>query len=134
MSAGYSEAASTTPSGPTYPATGFELWVSGSEGSITAHLAGELDTVTAPGFAQQLADLFDEGARQLTLDLAGLSFIDSSGLSALVSTLKRYRADGGEVVLRSPSRATAKVLEICGLSQVFTIEADGSEPVAKEES
>ena len=104
------------------PHTGFAVDVTGENGTLTAHLSGELDMVTAPLLAERLGGLCDEGARRLTLDLARLSFIDSSGLSALVSTLKRCRAAGGEVVLRSPTAATAKVLEICGLSQVFTIE------------
>ncbi|MDQ3978519.1 MAG: STAS domain-containing protein [Actinomycetota bacterium] len=90
---------------------------------MTARLVGELDLVTVPGFEQRLESLRVEGARQLTLDLADLVFIDSTGLSALVSALKRYRADGGDIVLRSPTRATSKVLEISGLSQVFSIEA-----------
>ncbi len=95
--------------------------------SVTARVVGELDLVTAPALEQRLAQLHEEGARALTLDLAELSFIDSSGLSALVSTLKLYRSHGGDIVLRSPTRATAKVLEISGLNQVFRIEHDGSE-------
>ena len=106
---------------------GFELRVAQTDGIVTAHLAGELDIVTAPAFAEHLGALCNEGARQIVLDLAALSFIDSSGLSALVSTLRLYRAAGGEVVLRSPTRATAKVLEICGLDQVFVIEPGGEE-------
>lgn len=123
------------PGGPTQPHPhhdGFSLEITGENGTLTAHLSGELDMVTAPSLAERLNALCDEGARQVTLDLARLAFIDSSGLSALVATLKRYRAAGGEVVLRSPTAATAKVLEICGLSQVFTIEAQppSGEPVA----
>ncbi len=90
---------------------------------MTAELVGELDLVTVAAFEQRLESLRLEGARQLTLDMAGLAFIDSTGLSALVSALKRYRADGGDIVLRSPTRATTKVLEISGLTQVFTIES-----------
>ena len=101
----------------------FEVRVAEDAGTaVTVSVVGELDMVTAPQFEDRLAALYDEGARQLTVDLASLSFIDSSGLSALVSTLKRYRAEGGDVILRSPTRATAKVLEISGLDQLFTID------------
>ena len=95
---------------------------------MTARLVGELDLVTVPAFEQRVEGLRAEGARHLTLDLADLSFIDSTGLSALVATLKRYRADGGNVILRSPTRATTKVLEISGLLQVFTIEGAAPPP------
>lgn len=110
-----------TSSGPSSPAP-FDVEASGSDGTITARLVGELDLVTVPSFEEHLDRLRQEGARQLTLDLAGLAFIDSTGLSALVSALKRYRAEGGDIVLRSPTRATSKVLEISGLAQVFNIE------------
>lgn len=105
-------------------ATPFDVLVTGTNGAITARLVGELDLVTVPTFVQRLESLHEDGARQLTLDLADLAFIDSTGLSALVSALKRYRATGGDIVLRAPTRATTKVLEISGLAQVFTIESE----------
>ena len=107
--------------GPLGPGA-FDVHVSGDNGAMTARLVGELDLVTVPVFEQRIESLRQDGARQLTLDLADLAFIDSTGLSALVSALKRYRADGGNIVLRAPTRATTKVLEISGLAQVFTIE------------
>ncbi len=113
-----------TTSGPS-PAP-FDVEVSGNDRAMTARLVGELDLVTVPAFEQHVESLREEGARHLTLDLAGLAFIDSTGLSAFVSALKKYRAEGGDIVLRSPTRATRKVLEISGLAQVFTIENDPS--------
>ena len=108
---------------PSSPAP-FDVQVSDSDGTVTARLVGELDLVTVPGFEKRVESLREQGTRQLVLDLTGLAFIDSTGLSAFVSALKRYRADGGDIVLRSPSRATKKVLEISGLNQVFTIETE----------
>ncbi|MFN2504634.1 MAG: STAS domain-containing protein [Acidimicrobiales bacterium] len=101
---------------------GFELRIWADGGNATVGLLGELDMVTIPTYEEGLKRLYDEGTRQVTLDLEGLTFIDSSGLSALVASLRLFRGAGGDVVLRSPTRATAKVLEICGLTQVFTIE------------
>jgi anti-sigma B factor antagonist len=113
----------------------FDVEVASTEGtSVTVRIVGELDLTTAPRLEQRLAELHGEGARRLTVDLRALTFIDSSGLSALVSTLKRYRSDGGDVVLRSPTRATAKVLEISGLDQVFEIESNGVAPRPAAES
>lgn len=90
---------------------------------MTARLVGELDVVTVPEFKSRIDGLLEDGARELTIDLADLEFIDSTGLSALVAALKRYRADGGDIILRAPTRATTKVLEISGLAQVFSIES-----------
>jgi anti-anti-sigma factor len=55
------------------------------------------------------------------LDLTALSFIDSSGISQLIVALKRQRELGGDVILRSPPDQARRVLEIAGLTRVFTI-------------
>jgi anti-sigma B factor antagonist len=87
----------------------------------TAALVGELDLFTSPRLHDDLSALFDQGVRSLTLDLSRLEFIDSTGLAELVQALRRHRASGGDVVLRAPAPATAKVLEISGLDRVFTV-------------
>lgn len=84
---------------------------------------GELDLSTAPRLDKKLASLVDEGVLDVTVDLTGLDFIDSSGLHALVGGLKRVREQGGDLELRSPRPSTRKVLEITGLLSVFRQEA-----------
>ena len=87
----------------------------------TARLVGELDLFTAPCLRDGLCELFDDGVRTVELDLSELDFIDSTGLAELVLALKRHRQRGGDVVLCRPSPSTARVLEIAGLDQVFTV-------------
>jgi anti-sigma B factor antagonist len=84
-------------------------------------LAGELDMATAPLLSEELQRLAAEGAARVTVDLAELAFIDSTGLSVLISGLKRLRQQGGDMALRSPTPATRKVLEITGLTELFAI-------------
>lgn len=108
-----------------------ELQVSARGIDATVALLGELDMVTARAYEEGLQRLYDQGTRRVTLNLEALTFIDSSGLSALVASLKQFRAGGGDVMLRSPTRATAKVLEICGLTQIFTIEGQ-ADPIETE--
>jgi anti-anti-sigma factor len=48
--------------------------------------------------------------------------MDSTGLAALVGPLKRFRSMNGGVALRSPNKSVLKVLELTGLTRVFTIE------------
>ncbi len=90
-----------------------------AQGAVLS-LAGELDMATAPALRRALDDLGAPGAT-IVVDLAGLEFIDSSGLNELVLALRRQRDDGGDVVLRSPRPHTRKVLEIAGLTQLFTV-------------
>jgi anti-sigma B factor antagonist len=82
-------------------------------------ITGEVDMASAPGLRDQLQQL---DARNVIIDLSGVTFIDSTGLGVLVTALKRSREAGGHLVLRSPTRATRRVLDITGLSQLVPVE------------
>ena len=95
--------------------------VSRGDKSYEVRLLGELDMSTAPRLGEELTRVTSEGARHVTVDLSDLVFIDSTGLSVLITSLKRLRQDGGDMALRSPSASTRRVLEITGLTEVFSI-------------
>lgn len=82
---------------------------------------GELDMASAPQLRGELLGLVERGIRSVTVDLAQLDFIDSTGLSVLVSGLKRLRECGGDLTVRSPSPSARKVSEITGLNQIFAV-------------
>ena len=75
-------------------------------------LTGEIDSYTAPDLAARLSA--DPPAE--VIDVAGVSFIDSSGLRILVEVHQQRLAAGSRLVLRSPSAAVQRLLEISGLS------------------
>jgi anti-sigma B factor antagonist len=78
----------------------------------TLVLVGEIDSYTAPALAERLAN----EPKVLMVDLAGVTFIDSSGLRILVEA-HRARIDAdASLTLRSPSAAVQRLLEISGLS------------------
>ncbi len=100
----------------------FEALVSRDLGTVVVTISGELDTYTAPRLQSQLEDVIDhQGNLAVVLDLAKMTFIDSSGLAVLVDALKRMRRHRGALTLANPNRNTAKVLEISGLDRIFTI-------------
>lgn len=101
------------------PAFGIEVKL--AEGAAVVALTGELDLATAPQLRDQLVALAGGGFLAVTLDLAALDFMDSTGLSVLVAGLKHLRERGGDLVLRSPQPGAMKVLEITGLNAVFAI-------------
>jgi anti-sigma B factor antagonist len=76
---------------------------------------------TAPRLREGLVELAAKGARLVTVDLAGVNFIDSTALGVLVGGLKRLRQSDGDLMLRSPRPSAVKVLEMTGLTRVFTI-------------
>ncbi|MDQ6728005.1 MAG: STAS domain-containing protein [Actinomycetota bacterium] len=98
-----------------------QVVVSGVDSHHEVRLVGELDLATADDLRDELVRLASSGATLVTVDMTDLSFIDSTGLSVLVSALKRLRLQGGEMTLRSPGPGTRKVLEITGLTDIFAI-------------
>lgn len=82
---------------------------------------GEVDVYTAPQFREQLIQLVEQGHRRVLVDLEGVEFLDSTGLGVLVGGLKRVRSHDGELALVCTQRRILKVLEITGLTKVFSI-------------
>lgn len=114
---------SVSESGPMAPGDpgGLQVVVSSDGPGHEVRLTGELDMATAALLREELVRLTAGGATQVTVDLSDLAFIDSTGLSVLITALKRLRQQGGDMALRSPRPGTRKVLEITGLTEVFSI-------------
>ncbi len=95
---------------------------SGDHGGVLIALAGELDAATAPELWAAIDRALAEGHQRITLDLADLGFVDSTGLGVFVRAGKELRAASGELVLRHPGERIAKLLQITRLEEVFVIE------------
>jgi anti-sigma B factor antagonist len=99
----------------------FDVQVIPFHDRVDVVVSGEVDLHTAARLRDALIGLADDGHRHAVVDLSGVTFLDSSGLAALVSGFKRLRDDGGSLVLRGPSVRAQRVLDITGLSHVFAI-------------
>lgn len=84
-------------------------------------VAGELDLETAPQLLAEADPHVDDGTGGLIVDLSGLAFIDSSGLSALIRINQRMIGTGRSFLIISPSPVVAKAFEITGLDQVLPL-------------
>jgi len=93
-------------------------------------LLDRLDAAAAPGLRESLKGIIDRGRSRLVLDLAGVTFIDSSGLSVLVTTLKTARAAGGDVVLLRLPPTVRSLIQLTRLHRVFLIFDDEEGAVA----
>jgi anti-sigma B factor antagonist len=76
-------------------------------------VSGEIDAHTAPTLAAAMADL---PSGLLTVDVAGVSFMDSSGLRVLIEAATRARDGGGDLVITNPTPGIARLVEISGLA------------------
>jgi anti-anti-sigma factor len=80
---------------------------------------GRIDTATAPQFEEKVEDLISKGNFNMVLDFSGVEFLSSSGLRVMVTTRKRLREMGGDIVLAEPSERASDSLEIAGLDKLF---------------
>jgi len=76
-------------------------------------LAGEIDAHTAPELAAAMAHL-PEG--DVIIDVADVSFMDSSGLRVLIDGSSRARDAGGDLIIAHPTPGISRLVEISGLA------------------
>jgi stage II sporulation protein AA (anti-sigma F factor antagonist) len=95
-----------------------------SEGVLLVQLTGEADIVSIAELRRRLGDLEAAMPGHVVFELAGLSFIDSSGINALVLAVRRIEEQGGTAVLAAPSPEARRVFDIIGLSQVVPLVQD----------
>jgi anti-sigma B factor antagonist len=98
-----------------------QLFVSG-EATTRLIVAGELDGATAVFLSEQLRQLVADLAGDLTMDIGLITFIDSTGLSLLISLHKQVRASGRTLTVADPTPMARRLFEITGLDQVLKIE------------
>ena len=84
-------------------------------------LGGEIDLYTAPEFKERLVQVIEDGKKQVVVDLAKATFIDSTTLGVLVGGVKRLRPAGGSLALVCTDQNIQKIFEITGLDRVFPI-------------
>jgi anti-sigma B factor antagonist len=79
--------------------------------TVRLMLAGELDIATVPDFEQSFDEAVGLAPEAIVVDLSALTFIDSTGLRALLSMSDRYKGDLG---LTAGSPAVERIIEITG--------------------
>jgi stage II sporulation protein AA (anti-sigma F factor antagonist) len=94
-------------------------------------ISGELDFGEAAEFGRTLERLREEGSRWFVLDLAELSFIDSSGINALVLASKATAAASGALVVASARQHVQRVFDIVKLSEFIPVESSVDEALRR---
>jgi anti-sigma B factor antagonist len=95
-----------------------------SDGTVRLLLAGELDLAGRPQLTACIDDLLDESAvTGVVVDLAGLTFIDSTGISGLVVSHNRAQELGKTLSAEGSRGQVREVLELVGVA-AFLAEPD----------
>ena len=105
----------------------FTLAVHPDRDRIRVAATGEIDLVTAPFLAAQLEELLAAGWTDLTADLSGVTFLDSTGVHVLVATRRSATERGAAFCVTNGSAAVSQVLRICGVEDLLTPTAESVE-------
>jgi anti-sigma B factor antagonist len=85
---------------------------------------GEIHVSTAPEFSAMLSATVDGGRTSLVLDLTGVMFIDSTGLSVLLNALRQVTHAGGQMAVVCSNPTVLRLFEITRLDTTFDIHAE----------
>jgi anti-sigma B factor antagonist len=87
-------------------------------------LAGELDVATAPELRSSVGTFFEHSGPggTLVIDLAAVTFVDSTTIGVLVGAIRAAEQTDWSVVIRNQAPAIQRVFELTGLDQLLTAE------------
>jgi anti-sigma B factor antagonist len=95
---------------------------------LVVRLSGELDLASVPSLEESLRDLDRDGINSLVLDLRPLTFIDSTGIRAILRLDGWSRRDDFQLAVVLPEGAARRPLEVTGVDRwLVTLEKPPNE-------
>ncbi len=91
------------------------------DGVVVLSLEKRLDAPASPELKKAVRKLVDKGELNIVLDMERIAFVDSSGLGALVSSLKTVTAAGGDLRMAALIPEVRALIELTRLDKVFDI-------------
>jgi anti-anti-sigma factor len=109
-----------------------EMFQSTSDnGILTLTVSGRIDADTTGQFQDALNGFIDQGERKIVLDIAGVDYVSSVGLRALLVGAKRLSPLGGKMVISAPHPRVLKLLELAGFMSILPITATRDEALER---
>ena len=90
-------------------------------GLVLVQVEGQINADTSSSVRDELGNSFDEAEAMLLIDMSKVEFIDSSGLSALVSVHKILNSKGSVLALLQPQSQAQTALRLTMLDKVFKV-------------
>jgi anti-sigma B factor antagonist len=105
-----------------------QIDVKSEPAQITLRLQGEVDLSNAEGVEEAINSASGENTAQvIVVDLGGLTFIDSTGLSVLIGATRRSRQNGNHLHVRGASGQVLRILEVAGVHE-WLLAGDSAKP------
>ncbi len=98
---------------------------------VVLHMKGSLDASTVAKFKKGAWDLFEKGKLKFILDASELSFVDSMGLGAIISLLRRVREKKGDIKAVNLNRDLEEIFDITRLNKLFEVYKNVNEALSK---
>jgi len=90
-------------------------------GTPLIEVTGEIDIYTSPEFKEAMASAIDLGKPDIIIDLAKVTYMDSSGFGTLLSATKRLRPLNGSLHLVACNEPISRMLQITRLNTIFAV-------------
>ena len=100
---------------------GLTLEIDQSPDGSVIHVVGEVDLYSSPELRKTILKTIPSAEGGLAIDLSGVTYIDSSGVTTLVEGLRSAHEHDTTFVLVKPSAAVMQVLELARLDSVFEV-------------
>jgi anti-sigma B factor antagonist len=94
-------------------------------------VTGEIHVTTAPEFSTRLNEAIAAGTRGVIIDMSGVEFIDSTGLSVLLNGLRRVTRNDGRLSLVVSNPTVLRLFEITKLDSTFDIQPSREAALAR---
>jgi anti-sigma B factor antagonist len=95
-------------------------------------LEGEIDLHVSQEVAESLRPMIASKPKILVVDLAKVTYIDSSGLAVLIDAMQHVQQYGGKFAIGGAQESVRHIFEIARLDQVFQIYPDADSALATE--
>jgi anti-sigma B factor antagonist len=82
-------------------------------------LKGDCDLYAAPAFAKSMQSRIGSGAKKLRIDLAGVDYLDSTGVGAIIRILQEAKRSGCEIRFRGVEGSPRKVLKMSNILAIM---------------
>lgn len=94
-------------------------------------VTGFLDAHTFDKLEAEIDDLFEKEIYKIIVDMEKVPYISSAGAGVFIWALGQATENGGNVVILKPTENVTSVLELLGLTQIFTISQDMNSALAE---
>ena len=92
-------------------------------------VSGRVDSSSSLELDQKMKHELNTGNNSLVINLAGVDYMSSAGLRAIVSALRNSKKNGGNIILSAPSARVREVLDLAGMESLFEVKSNDTEAI-----